>query len=245
MTRSDGNRTKEQRFWLQCRARSVMDIRSFTHSNPGIMTPADPVKPKFSRPPFNGIAQIRCPPEARSKAQTKSAEQNVSQKIIDSSPGLEAEAMTQGSALVGLNCCPPTFLLPVLPLMISSTGNYSISEDSEEPGVAKSGKRCATLRFSTLNDPLSTSAKVTRPKKSSRICTRSPADKVLTTMPENPIKTPSAMLTSEPGITPSSTTIGSSDSKHCFNSTIASSGTAGILCPKCTKLLMPVTCLIS
>lgn len=140
-------------------------------------------------------------------------------------------------------------LFPALRLshseFICRTDLYPAKKGSEEAGVAKRGKRSATRLFSTLNDFLSTSAKVARPRKSSRICTRCPADSARTTMPEKPMKTPSAMLTSAPGITPSSTSIGSSDSKHCRNSKIAASGTAGIFWPKCTKLLMPVTCLTS
>jgi hypothetical protein len=201
----------------------------------------------FHESPINGIARIHFQPDARSKAQPKSLTTRVSNNGGSSFADPErAAASMQGSALAGdiyfrqlfLRChsSPDDF--------ICRTWHYSAAKGSEEPGVAKSGKRSATRRFSTLNDFLSTSAKVTRPKKSSRICTRCPADKVRTTIPEKPMNTPSAILTSDPGITPSSTTIGSSDSKHSFSSRIAPSGTAGILCPKCTKLLMPVICLI-
>lgn len=111
---------------------------------------------------------------------------------------------------------------------IRRTRSYRAEAGCEEFGVAKNGRRSAMRRFSTLNDFLSTSANVTRPKKSSRICTRCPADNDLTTLPAKPENTPSAIMTSTPAVTPSSTTTGSCDSKHCFNSTIAAFGTIGI-----------------
>jgi len=194
----------------------------------------------------DGRTQINPSIDARSKAQPIS--------LLNACHGLPTPKRHNFQGAGGLGKAPHLLaaaksrqlLNPIIP-NFSHVANpaYPVNASSAASRVARSGKTSATRRFSTLNDFRSTSVKVMRPRKSSSICTLCPADCARTTIPEKPMKTPSAIVTSAPGIRPCPTTIGSSDSKHCFNSSMASSGTAGILCPNCTKLLIPVTCRIS